>query len=77
MQVKLPAVLGVDVKSRLGRIRQIASPPTTINCRAVKYTLGKSVGHVLQNTSGKNCSIFPDASQNNAVANVEPVRLKS
>jgi hypothetical protein len=47
MQVKLPAVLGVDAKSRLGRVRQIAALPTTIDCSAVKYTLGKSVGHVL------------------------------
>lgn len=60
MQVKLPAVLGVDVKSRLGRVRQIAAPPTTIDCSAVKYTLGKSVGHVLQNAAGANLVyLFP------------------
>ena len=40
MHVKLPAVLGVDAKSRLGRVRQIAAPPTTIDCSVVKYTLG-------------------------------------
>ena len=45
MHVKLPAVLGFDAKSRLGRVRQIAAPPTTIDCSVVKYTLGKSVGH--------------------------------
>ena len=54
MQVKLPAVFGVEAKSRLGRIRQIAAPPTTIDCCAVKYTLGKSVGHVLQSAAGAN-----------------------
>ena len=54
MQVKLPSVLGVDIKSRLGWVRQIASPATTIDCSAVKYTLGKSVGYVLQSTTGAN-----------------------
>lgn len=60
MQVKLPPVLGIEAKSRLGRIRQIAAPPTTIECGAVKYTLGKSVGHVLQNADGANLLyLFP------------------
>ena len=45
MHVKLPAVLGFDAKSRLGRVRQIAARPTTIDCSVVKYTLRKSVGH--------------------------------
>ena len=34
--------------------RQITMPPTTIDCSAVKYTLGKSVGHVLRNAAGEN-----------------------
>ena len=60
MHVKLPAVLGVDAKSRLGRVRQIAAPPTTIDCSVVKYTLGKSVGHVFQSTAGANLlCLFP------------------
>jgi superfamily II DNA or RNA helicase len=60
MQVKLPAVLGFDAKSRLGRVRQIAAPQTTINCIAVKYTLEKAVGHVLQNIAGENLLyLFP------------------
>ena len=60
MHVKLPAVLGVDAKSRLGRVRQIAVLPTTFDCSTVKYTLGKSVGHVLQNTAGANLLyLFP------------------
>ena len=60
MHVKLPAVLGVDAKSRLGRVRQIAAPPTTIDCSVVKYTLGKSVGHVFQGTAGANLLyLFP------------------
>jgi hypothetical protein len=54
MHVKLPAVLGVDAKSRLGRVRQIAEPPTRIDCSVVKYTPGKSVGHVFQSTAGAN-----------------------
>jgi superfamily II DNA or RNA helicase len=54
MRAKLPPVLGVDVKSRLGRVRQITVPPTTIDCSAVKYTLGKSVGHVLRDATGAN-----------------------
>jgi len=54
MQVKLPAVLGVYANSRLGTVRQIVAPLTTINCRAVKYTLGKAVGHVFQNGTGAN-----------------------
>lgn len=60
MLVKLPAVLGVDSKSRLGRVREIAAPPTTIDCSVVKYTLGKSVGHVFQSTAGANLLyLFP------------------
>ena len=54
MRAKLPPVLGADVKSRLGRVRQIALPSTTIDCSAVKYTLGKSVGHVLRDAAGEN-----------------------
>ena len=48
MRVKLPPVLGVDLKSRLGRVRQITVPSTTIDCTAIKYTLGRAVGHVLR-----------------------------
>ena len=60
MHVKLPAVLGVDAKSRLGRVRQIAAPSTTIDCSVVKYTLGKSVGHVFQSAAGANMLyLFP------------------
>jgi len=76
MKVKLPAVLGVDAKSRLGRVRQIAAPPTTINCSAVKYTLGKSVGHVLQNTAGANLLyLFPTRPKATALPNDAPVLI--
>lgn len=60
MRVKLPAVFGVDAKSRLGRVRQIAAPATMIDCNAVRYTLGKSVGHVFQDAAGENLLyLFP------------------
>lgn len=60
MQVKLPAVLGVNAKTRVGRVRQITAPPTTIEARAVRYTLGRSVGHVFQDSTGANLLyLFP------------------
>lgn len=46
MRLRLPAVLAVDEKSRLGRIRQIAVPETLVEGRAVRYTVERSVGHV-------------------------------
>ncbi|MGC1176165.1 DEAD/DEAH box helicase [Polaromonas sp.] len=54
MKVNLPAVFGVDINSRLGRVRQIAVARSTIEGRPVKYTLGKAVGHVFQNAAGTN-----------------------
>ena len=54
MQVKLPPVLGIDAKTRVGRARQISAPATTLDARAVKYTLGRSVGYVFQDTTGAN-----------------------
>lgn len=62
MRAKLPPVLGVDLKSRLGRVRQISVPTTTIDCSAVKYTLGKSVGHVLRDAAGANI-LYPFAAR--------------
>jgi len=60
MQVKLPAVLGIDTKTRVGRVRQITAPATTIEARAVRYTLGRSVGYVFQDTTGANLLyLFP------------------
>lgn len=54
MRVKLPAVFGIDIKSRLGRVRQIAAPATTIEGSAVKYTLGRSAGYLVRNAAGAN-----------------------
>ena len=74
MQVTLPAVLGVDAKSRLGRVRHIVAPRAKIACRAVKYTLGKSVGHVLQSTAGVNLVyLFPTSPKAMALPSDAPV----
>lgn len=54
MLAKLPVVFGINAKIRLGRVRQIAEPSITIDCKAVKYTLGKSVGHMLRDDAGAN-----------------------
>ncbi|MBX9792730.1 MAG: DEAD/DEAH box helicase family protein, partial [Burkholderiaceae bacterium] len=74
MRVKLPAVLGVDVKSRLGRVRQIAAPTASLEGSAVKYTLGKSVGHVLRNGAGANLLyVFPVQPKATPLPNDAPV----
>ncbi|MES2838853.1 MAG: DEAD/DEAH box helicase family protein [Pseudomonadota bacterium] len=54
MQIKLPAVLGIDTKTRVGRVRQITAPATTIDARAVRYTLRRAVGYVFQDAFGAN-----------------------
>lgn len=52
MRLRLPAVLAVDEKSRLGRIRQIVAPETLVEARAVQYTTERSVGHILVDAGG-------------------------
>lgn len=52
MRLRLPAVLAVDEKSRVGRIRQIATPETLVDARPVRYTVEKSVGYVLVDPAG-------------------------
>ncbi|MES2356604.1 MAG: DEAD/DEAH box helicase family protein, partial [Pseudomonadota bacterium] len=47
MQVKLPAVMSVNAKTRLGIARQILMPGETISCNAVRYTADKADGYVL------------------------------
>lgn len=54
MLAKLPVVFGINAKTRLGRVRQIAEPSITIDYKAVKYTLGNSGGHVLRDDAGAN-----------------------
>lgn len=74
MRLRLPAVLGVDVKSRLGRIRQITGPSVTIDCSPVKYTLGKSVGQMLKNMAGANVLyVFPTPPKPTLLPNDAPV----
>jgi len=60
MRVKLPAVLSVSQKSALGLISQISSPSREIECKAVPFTLEKSVGYLLQGESGiEHAYLFP------------------
>lgn len=60
MQVKLPAVMGFDLKRTEGRVRQVAEVEKSINCRVVKYTLGGYSGHVLQGATDENLAyVFP------------------
>lgn len=74
MRVKLPPVLGADLKSRLGRVRQITVPSTTIDCTAIKYTLGRSVGHVLRSATGTSLLyVFPNHSKAIALPSDAPV----
>lgn len=60
MQVKLPAVLGIDAKTRVGRVRQITAPATTIDARAINYTVGRTAGYVFHDATGTSLLyIFP------------------
>lgn len=47
MQVKLPAVMAVNEKTRLCFIRQLIAPSRSVDCMAVRYTVDKDTGYVL------------------------------
>lgn len=74
MRVRLPAVLSVDIKSRLGRVRQIAAPSIAIDCTPVRYTLGRSVGTMFQSPTGATVLYaFPTAPKASLLPSDAPV----
>lgn len=74
MRVKLPAVFTVEVKSRLGSIRQIAEPERVIAGNAIKYTLDRSVGHILRDEHDSNLLyLFSTGTRATSLPNDAPV----
>lgn len=52
MQVKLPAVLAINYKTRVGFVRQISAPKATIHAHTAEYTLGRSAGYICRDATG-------------------------
>jgi superfamily II DNA or RNA helicase len=78
MRLKLPPVLSVDAKSRLGHVRQIAFPAVTIEGSAVRYTLGTSVGHAVRDDAGASLLyVFPKRPRTAPLPDDAPVLVAS
>ncbi|KQW30593.1 restriction endonuclease subunit R [Acidovorax sp. Root402] len=78
MRVKLPAVFAVEIKSRLGRVRQITEPQRLIEGCAIRYTLEKDIGIIIRDSNGLNLLyLFPARPKTISFPNDAPVLIAS